>query len=87
MPKEAKPDNFPIASVAVVVGYKSGKDKKEEAEVIHTVDGEAVKIISCTHDIQRKVKAHRDPETKELGDPEPTGEETLVLKVKYIRPV
>jgi hypothetical protein len=87
MPPKDVVDNFPIASVAVVVGYKSGKDKKEESEVIHTIDGEAVKIISCTHDIQRKVKAHRDPDTKELGDPEPTGEETLILKVKYIRKV
>lgn len=76
-------DKFPVSSVAVVVGYRTKNGGEEE--VVHTVDGETVQIISCTHDVQRKVKAYRDPETKEMGDPEPTGEETLILKVKYIR--
>lgn len=76
-------DKFPVSSVAVVVGYRTKSGGEEE--VVHTVDGEAVQIISCTHDVQRKVKAYRDPETKEIGDPVPTGEEMLILKVRYVR--
>ena len=85
MPKEKVEDKFPVASVAVVVGYKTKNG--DESEVVHTVDGEAVKIVSCTHNIERKVRATRDPDTKLLGDPEPTGEETLIVKVKYVRKV
>ncbi len=86
MPKSVeKSDDFPVASVAVVVSYhtKGG----EESEVVHTVDGEAVKILSCIHHIERKAKATRDPETKDMGDPEPTGEETLIVKVRYVRKI
>lgn len=84
MPTPEEVNSYPVAAVAVVVSYMT---KNGESEVVHTIDGAAVKIISCNHSIERKVKATRDPDTKDMGDPEPTGEETLTLKVKYIRKV
>lgn len=73
---------FPVNSASVVIGYR-GKDGKEN-EVVHTVDGETVEIVSCTHDIKKKMRAAKDDEGNVIGF-EPTGEEELVLKVKYIR--
>jgi hypothetical protein len=73
---------FPVSSASVVIGYL-GKDGKE-SEVVHTVDGEAVEIVSCTHDIKKKMRASKDDDGNVIGF-EPTGEEELVLKVKYIR--
>lgn len=73
---------FPVTSASVVIGYL-GKDGKEN-EVVHTVDGEVVEIVSCVHDVKKKMRAAKDDEGNVIGF-EPTGEEELTLKVKYIR--
>ncbi len=74
---------FPVASASVAIEYRAKNGQAHE--VVHTVDGEVVEIVSCTHDIKKKMVAAKDPETGERLGFEPTGEEELILKVKYIR--
>lgn len=73
---------FPVTSASVVIGYL-GKDGKEN-EVVHTVDGDVVEIISCIHDVKKKMRPSKNEDGSLVGF-EPTGEEELTLKVKYIR--
>ena len=76
-----KANTFPVDSVTVVLGYQT---KKGTEEVVHTIDGQQVQIVSCHHQIEKKVKAMKNEDGTLLGY-EPTGEETLTLKVKYIK--
>jgi hypothetical protein len=79
-----QPLEFPVDHVAVAINYRG---KKDGNEVVHTVDGEKVQIVSCTHDIKKKMRQNKDKETGDLLGFEPTGEEELIVKVKYIREV
>jgi hypothetical protein len=72
--------DFPINSVSVVIGVKT---KKSVEDVIHFIDGEEVTITDCHHQIVKKMKPKKVD--GDIIGYEPTGEETLILKVKYIR--
>jgi hypothetical protein len=76
----SKSGAFPISNVGVVIGYQT---KKGIEEVVHQVDGDDVTITSCTHEVVKKMRQVKE-EGQVVGF-EPTGEETLILKVKYIR--
>jgi hypothetical protein len=76
----SKAGDFTINSVGVVIGYKT---KKGIEEVVHQIDGEEVTITSCQHEVVKKMRQVKE-EGQVVGY-EPTGEETLVIKVKYIR--
>lgn len=71
---------LPVDSVGVVIGY-SARDGVRE--VVHQVNGSEVEIISCIHSVEKKMRACK--EDGQLVGFEPTGEEVLTLKVKYIR--
>jgi hypothetical protein len=72
--------DFPINSIAVVIGYKTEKGIQE---VVHQLDGEQVRIVSFTHDVQTKMRAVK--EDGQMVGHEPTGEEIVIIKIKYIR--
>lgn len=78
-PKSTNRD-FHINSVGVVVGYKTSKGINE---VVHQIDGEEVTITSCSHSVVKKMRAVKE-DGQTVGY-EPTGEEELVLRVKFIR--
>ena len=80
MPPPSKAGDFTINSVGLVIGYKT---KKGVEEVVHQVDGEEVTITSCTHEVVKKMRCVK--QDGQVVGYEPTGEEMLVLKVKYIR--
>lgn len=72
---------FPVNSVTVVIGYET---RNGIEEVVHQVDGKFNDILSVQHGVERKAK----PVKNKRGDVEKyetTGEETFVLKVKFIR--
>jgi len=73
-------NDLPIDSVGVVIGYTARDGVRE---VVHQVNGSEVEIISCVHSVEKKMRACK--EDGQLIGYEPTGEETLTLKVKYIR--
>ena len=73
---------FPVNSVAVVIGYETSNGKIEE--VVHTIDGKKCDIVLCQHSIERKKVAKKDEDGSIIAYEE-TGEEVLLLKVKYIR--
>jgi hypothetical protein len=73
---------FPVNSVTVVIGYETSDSKIEE--VVHQVDGRKCDIVLCQHSIERKKVAKKDEDGTILAYEE-TGEEVLILKVKYIR--
>lgn len=81
MPKNPASDQFQVDSVALVIGYKT---KKGIEEVVHQIDSKDVTIVSCQHGIVRKVKQNKAEDGSLLGF-EPTGEEELTLKIKYIK--
>lgn len=72
--------DFPINSITVVIGYKTERGIQE---VIHQLDGEVVRIVSFQHDVTNKTSPVK--EDGKLVGHEPTGEETVVIKIKYIR--
>jgi hypothetical protein len=73
---------FPVSSVAVVIGYETSSGIEE---VVHLVDGKKqCDILSVQHSIERKKIAVKDSDGTILKYEE-TGEEILMLKVKYIR--
>ncbi len=73
---------LPVTDVAVVIGYKTKNGKKEE--IVHTIDSDDVRIVTCSHTVEEKMKAAKDEEGNSLGF-EPTGEYVLTLKVKFIK--
>lgn len=72
---------FPVNSVSVVIGYETQSGIQE---VIHVIDGLRNDILSVSHSIVRKSDKKKD-EKGNLVAFEATGEEELVLRVKYIR--
>lgn len=72
---------FPVNSISVVIAYET-KDGIEE--VVHQVDGKKVDILSVQHNFERKVRAKKD-DHGDIVAYEPTGEEILFLKAKFIR--
>jgi hypothetical protein len=72
---------FPINSVTVVIAYETTGGIEE---VVHQVDGKKNDILSCIHNIERKAKAVTDKDGSILKY-ETTGEQTLILKVKFIK--
>lgn len=74
---------LPIQSVKVIVTYRT---KDGDQEVVHNIDGADFQIVKCEHNVEEKVKQTRDPDTKQLMGYEPTGENLLTLKVKYVVP-
>ena len=79
MPR-SKALDFPVNSVGVVIGYNT---KKGIEEVVHQVDGDDVTITSCIHEVVKKMRTVK--ENGAVVGYEPTGEETLTIRVKYIR--
>ena len=49
----SKAGDFAINSVGVVIGYKT---KKGIEEVVHQIDGDAVTITSCQHEVVKKMR-------------------------------
>ena len=49
----SKAGDFIINSVGVVIGYKT---KKGIEEVVHQIDGDAVTITSCQHEVVKKMR-------------------------------
>jgi hypothetical protein len=72
---------FPVNSVTVVLGYETQTGIQE---VIHVIDGTKSDILSVQHTIVRKSDKKKDDKGNLLAF-EATGEEELVLRVKYIR--
>lgn len=72
--------DFPINSVTMVIAHKTEKGIQE---TIHQLDGEKVRIISYQYDVQTKMRAVK--EDGQMVGHEPTGEEVVVIKVRYIR--
>jgi hypothetical protein len=73
--------NFPVNSVTLVIGYETQRGIEE---VVHLVDGKKCDIVSVQHSIERKTRAVKDDDGSIIKYEE-TGEEVLLLKVKYIR--
>ncbi len=73
---------FPVESVAVCIGYDVGNGKTEE--VVHVIDSQKCDILKVEHSIERKKVAKKDEDGSIIAYEE-TGEEVLLLKVKYIR--
>lgn len=73
---------FPVNSVSVCIAYETAEGKIEE--VVHTIDGKKCDIVLAQHSIERKKVAKKD-EDGSIISYEETGEEILLLKVKYIR--
>ena len=82
MPKEDI-TGFPVNSVSLVIGYET---KSGIEEVVHTVDGKKNDIVMVQHHFERKTRAVKDDRGEVIAY-EPTGEEILTLKVKYIKGV
>lgn len=78
---DKRTSEFPVIAVEVVVAYQTSQGIQE---VINTVNGNNVQIASCKHEIVRKFKAAKD-ENGNISGTEPTGEEELILRVKYFR--
>lgn len=73
---------LPVSDVAVVIGFKTKSGKREE--IVHAIDSDDVRIVTCAHTVEEKVKQSKDEEGNLLGF-EPTGEYILTLKVKYTK--
>ena len=71
---------FPVNSVALVVAYETESGIQE---VIHQVDGKKNDILAVIHSVERKTKAVKDSDGTIIAY-EPTGEEILIFKCKYI---
>lgn len=72
---------FPISYVSVVVGYETANGIEE---VVHVVDGKKNDILSCHHSFDRKTRPVKDKDGS-LVAWETTGEQSLILKLKYIK--
>jgi hypothetical protein len=72
---------FPVDSVTLVIGYKTQQGIEE---VVHQVDAKKCDILKVEHSIERKKVAKKDTDGSIISYEE-TGEEILLLKVKYIR--
>ena len=72
---------FPINSVTVVIAYETQSGIEE---VVHQVDGKKSDILSCIHNIERKARQVKDKDGSVIAH-EVTGEQTLILKLKYIK--
>lgn len=76
------PIDFPVSYVDVVVGYETQNGVEEVIHRVHSQD--RCDILSVTHGVKRKTKAMTDTDGSIIRY-EPTGEETLTLRVDYIR--
>ncbi len=72
---------FPINSVTVVIAYETTNGIEE---VVHQVDGKKSDILSCFHTIERKARQVKDKDGSVIAH-ETTGEQTLTLKLKFIK--
>ena len=72
---------FPINSVTVVIGYETQNGIEE---VVHQIDGKKNDILEVIHNIVRKARQVKDKDGSVIAH-ETTGEQLLVLKVKYIK--
>lgn len=76
------PITFPVAYVDVVIGYETQSGVEEVIHRVHSQD--KCDILSVAHGVKRKTKAVTDIDGSIIKY-EVTGEETLTLKVDYIR--
>lgn len=74
-------DAIEISGVMVDLTFR-GRDG--ESVVQHVINGREVKIVGYHMTISKKTQKSKNEEGNLIGF-EPTGEEELVLKVKYIR--
>lgn len=74
------PVGVPISDVSVIVGYVDKEGKRQE--VIHDIAN--VRIIGCQHQVEEKVQKVKDEDGNFAGW-EPTGENILTLKVKWLK--
>ena len=72
---------FPISYVSVVIGYETTNGIEE---VVQVIDGKRSDILSCDHRFERKSKAIKDKDGSVVAY-ESTGEQSLTLKIKYIK--
>lgn len=72
---------FPINSVTVVIGYETQNGIEE---VVHLIDGKKNDILEVFHNVVRKARQVKDKDGS-VRAYETTGEQQLVLKVKYIK--
>jgi hypothetical protein len=76
-----RPTGFPVNSISLVIGYETQQGIQE---VVHVIDGQHCDILEVQHSVTRKSDKKKD-EKGNLVAFEATGEEMLILKVKYIR--
>lgn len=81
MPRSSDLTGFPVNCITVVIAYETQNGIEE---VVHTIDGKKSDIISVQHLVERKSDKKKD-EKGNIVAFEATGEELLLLRVKYIR--
>lgn len=79
-PPKGAPVGVPVSDVTVVIGYTDRDGKRQE--VIHDIAN--VQIIGCHHQVEEKVQKIKDEDGRFAGF-EPTGENILTIKVKYLK--
>lgn len=72
---------FPVNCITVVIAYETQNGIEE---VVHTIDGKRSDIVSVQHLVERKADKKKDEKGNVVAF-ETTGEEILLLKVRYIR--
>ena len=73
----------PFTDITVCIGFLDENGNRQE--IVQTLDATKVRIVSCLHGVEEKMKMVKDSETGDNLGFEPTGEYILQLKAKYIK--